>query len=353
MAQLVSIISAISGICSIIKFGESQFAKASADDAQLKMEVGLDYKGGLSGAGGDLPDVRLWNEAGSFIGMEADPGSIDDGTQGEMSVGSKGQQPTYALFSANDDAICVAYVSIKWPTGDDDQYGWEGSWGKQCGGSWYWSHIYINSKDYKPPCLWIDANGDQPQTGFSLHWPEFVSKTGQVPDGKDPSYFCENTPVFALHTEEDPSGIDFWPLGNHSRIAARAEPAPPINKNLMQMNRRSAKTTTRDGAPRKGGKKTAGKRNGNIHANRLVVSDDAVNHPTAELCESETSVGPDFVNKAEGQYCRMEDKTLWPLCDASTTDDCFNLATHTLVIGGKSARDTPYDWVQDWSESSD
>lgn len=344
MAALVSVISAISGICNIIKFGESQFSQSSADDSKVKIQVGLDYSGGLSGAGGNLPDVRLWNEAGDFIGMEADPGDVKDGTQGEISVGSEGQQPTYALFTANDDAICVAYVSITWPT-DQNRYGWEGSWGKQCGGSWYWSHVYINSKNYKPPCLWIDADGDQPQTGFSLHWPEFVSKTGQVPEGKDPSYFCENTPVFALHTDEDPSGIDFWPLGNHTtrREVARSEPAPATTK--AQLNRRSAKTTRRSTA-KKAGKKV------NKHANKLVVSDDAENHPTSVLCDSPTSVGPDFVNTADGQYCRMEDHTLWPLCDSVHTSECFNMDTQNLVIGGKSARDTPYEWVQDWSQSS-
>lgn len=48
--------------------------------------------------------------------MKADPGKIKDGNQGEIKVPhyvkDSGQQATYALFSANNDAICVAYLTI-------------------------------------------------------------------------------------------------------------------------------------------------------------------------------------------------------------------------------------------------
>ncbi|KAK3901910.1 hypothetical protein C8A05DRAFT_34415, partial [Staphylotrichum tortipilum] len=98
-------------------------------------------------AGGDLPDVRLFNEGGEFIGIKVDPGSVGDGSTGTIKVEHKdqnGQQAAYALFSANDNAVCVTSISITWPNGDH--------------------------------CLWIDSNGGQQQTGFQVHFPEFVSK---------------------------------------------------------------------------------------------------------------------------------------------------------------------------------
>lgn len=82
-------------------------------------------------------------------------------------------------------------------------------------------------------------------------------------------------------------------------------------------------------------------------ANNLVVS-TGDQHSVKELCESETSVGPDFMNKAEGSFCRMSDKTIFPVCDKETADNCFNADSMQLIVNGVSARDT-YDKVIDWT----
>ena len=63
-----------------------------------------------------LPDVRLWNQAGEFLGMKADPGRVGSGESGEIKVphyekDSKQQAP-YVLFSANNNAICITYATI-------------------------------------------------------------------------------------------------------------------------------------------------------------------------------------------------------------------------------------------------
>lgn len=97
----------------------------------VRFQVGLDSDGGLTNAGGDIPDIRLFNEVGEFLGGRYDPGYIEDGTTGsDVKVTQKSeQQTTYALFSANDDAVCLAYISIVWP--DEQKHGWLGSWGRQ------------------------------------------------------------------------------------------------------------------------------------------------------------------------------------------------------------------------------
>lgn len=81
---------------------------------------------------------------------------------------------------------------------------------------------------------------------------------------------------------------------------------------------------------------------------RLVRSSDP-QHSAADLCASPDSLGPDLVNTATGHYCKMSDKTLHPICGPSVTDNCFNLDTQKLVIGGVSARDRVYSKVIDWS----
>lgn len=101
----------------------------------MRLQIGLDGNG-LTNSGGDLPDVRLFNEVGSFLGGAYDPGTIEDGTNGHdiKVTQTKEQQATYGLFTANDNAICVAYLSIVWP--DQQKFGWTGDWGQKCSSSW-------------------------------------------------------------------------------------------------------------------------------------------------------------------------------------------------------------------------
>ncbi|KAK4677392.1 hypothetical protein QC764_405770 [Podospora pseudoanserina] len=200
---------------------------------------------------------------------------------------------TYALFTANDNAICVASASITWPNGD--QYGWVGDWGRECGGSWYYSNVFIQGSDYKPDCLWIDANGDQPQTGFQVHWPEFVQRDDGRPgekDGLDVGYFCEAGPPFTLYTSHEPRAVTYWVLSNGKKVKRGATGRP-------------------------------------------------------------TSMGPDFANDAEGLFCRMSDKTLWVFCDGvHITDNCFNPDLQQVVVGGKVTRDKKYGKVMSWRAGS-
>lgn len=103
--------------------------------SSVAFAVGLNTDG-LSGAGGDLPDVRLFGEGGEFLGAKYDPGDIQNGAAGKKvkvdQSGHEYQQPSYALFTANDDAICVAYVAQTWP--DGSKWAWSGDWGRVCAG---------------------------------------------------------------------------------------------------------------------------------------------------------------------------------------------------------------------------
>ncbi|OCL05722.1 hypothetical protein AOQ84DRAFT_399413 [Glonium stellatum] len=322
MAAIIDVIGVVSGLLGILQFGMDNFGSQDTGGSVVRVKVGLDQDGGLSNAGGNVPDIRLFNEVGDFLGAHYDPGSITDGTDVDVTVSqTEEQQATYALFSANDNAVCIAYVSITWP--DGQKYGWEGDWGKQCGATWYYSNVIIDGQ--KPACIWIDANGDQPVTGFQVHFPEFVTSDGSFPH--DASYYCNNGPPFSLYYNPDPNTINYW-------VQQKSKRTPGMSGSVASHPRRSV-------LPR-----------GPAASNdtRLVVSNDP-SQPVSQLCEDGLSVGPDFVNLAEGQFCQMSTKTVYPVCSDTITDGCFNVAASALVVGGVTTRDA-YSNVIDWSDGS-
>lgn len=65
------------------------------------------------------------------------------------------------------------------------------------------------------------------------------------------------------------------------------------------------------------------------YQNQLVVS-NIDSHSAQELCESDTSSGPDFVSTSEGLFCDMSEKQLWPLCSGVVTASCFDTTTNTI-----------------------
>lgn len=74
-----------------------------------------------------------------------------------------------------------------------NSYGFDGSFGELCGTTWYLSQVVIPGTNYMPKCMWIDANGDQPTTGFQyvLQAPS-VSLAGLDCRQNHPSEFSRN-----------------------------------------------------------------------------------------------------------------------------------------------------------------
>jgi len=108
----IEVISVIGGLLGIVGFGLDNFGSKEPNASSIKIAVGLDRQtldgGSLSQAGGDLPDIRLFNNFGESLGMAVDPGRVGDGAQGEVLVrhnNDNKQQAAYTLFSANDNAI--------------------------------------------------------------------------------------------------------------------------------------------------------------------------------------------------------------------------------------------------------
>ena len=76
----------------------------------------------------------------------------------------------------------------------------------------------------------------------------------------------------------------------------------------------------------------------NKHWDHLIVT-PYPEHSAIELCQSETSWGPDEVSLNERIFCDMGTKTLFPLCDDKIEHDCFNLDIEMLVLRDDEEKD--------------
>lgn len=165
-----------------------------------------------------------------------------------------------------------------------------------------------------------------------------------------------------MYTSPDPNSITYWVLSKlkrDSRYGSHKDKAVDKDTNTTFIEPDSKPKPGKLGGPqrqsRPGGNstKTHSKTNNNApkvnpHLNKLIISNHTA-HDVERLCGSKKSVGPDFVNIGAGKFCRMEDKTLFPVCTDSVTDKCFNLDSKQLIVGGKAARATPYIDIGDWT----
>lgn len=327
-AVFVEVLGIISTAMEIFNFGQDNFGSKDEDfiGSTIKIAVGLDG-GGLSGAAGDLPDVRLFNEFGVFLGIAVDTGVVESGEVGVIKVTHNNalkQQAPYTLFSANDNAICIAMASITWP--DGGQWGWIGDWGKRCNGAWYFSNVFLQGMSRQPFCMWIDANGDTPHTGFQIHWPDFaptVPPTLREPEDTTGTSLtaddlCNSGPPFELRTEKDPKGV--LVAAPRNQRMGRRQHARRVDLPAEARVRRAANSNSTDsGTP--------------WYRQQLVV-DYSLERSARMLCESKSSQGPDFANHSEKLFCRMSDKTLWQFCGGKKTTNCYSPESQRLLVSG-------------------
>ena len=149
--------------------------------------------------------------------------------------------------------------------------------------------------------------------------------------------------AFKMYTEQDPSSITYTPIQNgrlrrHSNTATSPTYIATSPKTAHQKRLNRTTDTTNQNRTQV-----------NPHLNKLIIS-NSTEHSVTELCKSKTSVGPDFANINSGKFCRMEDKTIWPICAPGHKTKCFNIKSKQLEVGGKATRDTPtYIDIGDWT----
>ena len=131
----------VTGGVGLVSFAENHFPKpAKLPHTAFRVQVGLDSEAldedDYHGAGGRLPDVRNFNAKREFLGMLVNGHKkVGQGTFKDFVVDqTNNQQPTYTLFTANKDPICIAYISTVWP--DGQKYAWTGDFGRLCDKDW-------------------------------------------------------------------------------------------------------------------------------------------------------------------------------------------------------------------------
>jgi len=163
------------------------WAKADSTRNQAKTHVEILAGGGNKNVAGTIPNVYLWDNAGTKIGQWKSNGrhldeshSSGDTTGNDISIpheSKKTGQPHYILLNAaNDDAICISQVTV---TSNGVAWSWLGDIARNCGAEWYHSKTMVGSRTYMPACAWLDedhSNGGR-YRAMSLHMPDFNGAT--------------------------------------------------------------------------------------------------------------------------------------------------------------------------------
>ncbi|KAJ2987614.1 hypothetical protein NUW58_g4406 [Xylaria curta] len=283
----VEAIGLVGSVLGIWQFAESLLPTHTVDASAYSIRAGVDgtddHNGGsLNNAGGGIDLIKTYNNNGELIGSGG-RGYIESGGRGTFSTEqTNSQQSIMTEFYATDDALCVAYITATME--DGTQWGWTGDWGYTCGLNWFPSGTHLQNSagddDITPRCTWIDgdhSNGIKAAV-IGISWPSFYGKPEG--DGKDK---CGSS----MRAWDEPGGTQIL---SASGIATR------------QLGPRQSQRSD----------------------DRLVVS-HIPSHSAIEVCESETSWGPDFVSMAEGLYCNMETHEVLPLCSNSLTKGCFEV----------------------------
>lgn len=309
---------------------------ASAVTVQIGVGQGLSFRGDTicTDCGGSQFHIEIWNEFGVGYG-EATPkkgANIAAGAAPIISVSPgpyvdnpSSQQPEYVMLTMeNDDGICLSYVIA---SGNSAQWTLFGDLGYKCGADWYNSNQKVGDGTYTPKCVWLDKNHSNGlhYSGLALHMPDFAGdEQGKIDEyQEDPDTLCKSTRRMGFFPSMPDDGLPpfFLPPLNYTSTGADVD----FNYVKDRPNSRIRRGELQQADSRLQRRDTSNPRPGH-----LIVSDNE--SPSAhELCESESSFGPDFVSTIEDTYCDMSAKKAYPLCDQSSVkEDCFDLDEQAL-----------------------
>lgn len=148
--------------------------------------------------GGDIFKAYAWDTDNNYLG-EAGGDSISAGGIIDTTIDSfsNGARAEYAGIAATDNAVCVAWITVKQFDGTAGG-AWTGDIGYSCGQHWYENHEMAGYTDeeqkneYIPKCTWLDADhtGDAPSAALKFYTPGYGEK---VQDTIDNAKSCEYT----------------------------------------------------------------------------------------------------------------------------------------------------------------
>lgn len=303
---------------------------------------------------GNKPGVHLYDVMGRSIGSTGGSkhSKILDGDFMDISVPfdyGVGKKPTEYLSIANggNDALCIAYIAVTQP--DGTKKAWYGDIAKSCGADWYHSQLKTGDDDYQPACIWIDRDHSYGLRfqGLGMHIIDFAATDERAEQyNKNNDLMCKAAPRLRMYTsmnDDDPIPFFSPPLEYNTTGLVDVDPAvvmdkkhwslpsdgPNIKKSVVDADQApppSRRLLRRQQRPQQGVKQPS------LFDDKLILS-KSKHHSAKMLCESATSVGPDFVSLDEQLFCDMHTKKTWQLCGAGNATGCFDQKSYKIVAG--------------------
>ncbi|KAL7942577.1 hypothetical protein V8C42DRAFT_360011 [Trichoderma barbatum] len=302
----------ISGVLGIVSFFQDNFPTKPPEGSVVRIKAGIAQGDEDVSIEGEISAVFGWDVNHNYKG-KAKGGYIDEGGIRDfiLSQFGSGKRIEYAAVAAEEDAICIAWITVQMHDGTTGG-AWTGDIGSECGQAWYPSaeragKLKDGKQDYIPRCTWLDGDRSGDATVAAMKF-----ATGAY--GVD-----------VAETIENKKQCDFTKWG------------PDIGPIAGRPSKRFVK-------PRR-----------EWMEKRLVVSNIS-QHKAADVCNSATSWGPDFVG-SDGLFCDMNTKILIPICSFHDIDGCIDVNLDNQTITKRSnvakrrieTRYKTYGTVSQWS----
>lgn len=348
---------------SMIPLAIDFFPKPYKATTTVRIGVGLAQESDLGNGTikGNIPSIALFDGNGNQLGTSHGKKKIKSGEFKDIVVkhhdhSNNAPAEYISITSGGTNQICIAYLAITMASGDKNQF--YGDVGKQCGGKWYPSNLLVETNEdpeFKPSCIWLDSpdpgTADVFAQGFSFHVPDFGSNQVRAMGYQEnPATMCESRPRFHLWGSDLTSEKQCIPVFSPP-LAYQSDGSDPVDTSLILVNG-SVSCSPGPGIPMhpqlnaplnesqimpnesNGAKRKAKIRRSNQACgdNRIVISDHKA-HSAQEVCDSDTSIGPDFVSTNEGLYCDMCTHTIYDICSGNATSECFDMNSRTLKSG--------------------
>ncbi|KAF2269182.1 hypothetical protein CC78DRAFT_605509 [Lojkania enalia] len=317
---------------------------------QTGFSIGVGDQG--DSPGGNMPHIAIWDDNGVRIDQyhpkkddHIGPGEfISDSLDNEQNGGKQAIPAYVSVVTHEIDAICLAFVAV---SGSGVAYSWTGDMAYTCGAQWYHNDKPIGSSNEPVRCMWMDSdhtNGIVAK-GVSMHIRDFTGDEGIIAQYKEnEDRLCKNTARMSFNPE--PILPDTWikmfnpPLKYKREENTENDPTKPYTRGALELPDHGIDKFTRgypdytdmnikntEGPTRRHSRdvKPRMKRRGLKNFGPGILNVSHRKQSAKELCESEMSLGPDFVSVDESYYCDMESGHLWPLCTKEREHDCFDL----------------------------
>lgn len=138
LAGVAASIGIVNGLLGIVGFGLENFASLEPEGAKVQIKVGLQCPD-CNTFDGDISSIDGYDEFNRAIGSSSGgyiaSGDVLDAT---LDQDSPGTQARYLSVTAADDAVCIAWISVKQNDGAERAGGsWTGDIGAGCGQTIY------------------------------------------------------------------------------------------------------------------------------------------------------------------------------------------------------------------------